>query len=183
MDVERVWESQLANIEAATGRPRGDWFALVEARRAEGARHGQLVTWLKTQHGLSHGNANALVLQAARAAAPATAEELVDAQYADARSGLRPVYEAIKALVVGFGPDVEVAPKKTAVSLRRSRQFAVVTPASRTRVELGLNLGDAPAEGRLELAGGMCTHRVRLVSAGAVDDEVARWLRAAYDRA
>lgn len=183
MDVEGAWESQLANIEAATGRARGDWFALIEARRAAGSKHGQLVTWLKTDHGLSHGNANALVLQSARAAAPVAADDLVEAQYADGRAGLRPVYEAIRAVAVGLGPDVEVAPKKTAVSLRRSKQFAVVTPASRTRVELGLNLGDTPAQGRLELAGGMCTHRVRLETAEAVDDEVAGWLREAYERA
>lgn len=183
MDVDRAVESQLANIEAATGRSRAEWFRVIEQRRGAGSRHGQLVGWLKEEHGLSHGNANALVLHSARASAPQADDDLVDAQYAGGRAGLRPVYEAIRRLAVGLGADVEVAPKKTAVSLRRSKQFAVVTPATQTRIDLGLNLGDSPAQGRLEQAAGMCTHRVRLASAAEVDEEVAGWLRQAYERA
>ena len=75
---------------------------------------------------------------------------------------------------------------KSYVSLRRSKQFALVQPSTRTRVDLGINLkGDDPA-GRLEASGSfnaMVSHRVRLTEADEVDAEVTGWLREAYDRA
>ncbi len=85
-----------------------------------------------------------------------------------------------------LGPDVEVAPKKLNVSLRRRRQFALVQPSTRTRLDLGLNLpGVAPA-GRLEASGSfnaMVSHRVKLAGPDDLDGEVLGWLRAAYDAA
>ena len=41
---------------------------------------------------------------------------------------------------------MEIAPKKTVVSLRRSKQFAQIEPTTRTRVDVGLNLPGEPAE-------------------------------------
>jgi hypothetical protein len=35
------------------------WFALVEAR--SGAKHMEIVNWLKAEHGMGHGHANAVV--------------------------------------------------------------------------------------------------------------------------
>ena len=37
--------------------------------------------------------------------------DLVGAQYEGAKSGLRPIYEAVIKIVSGFGKDVEIAPK------------------------------------------------------------------------
>ncbi|GAA3636453.1 hypothetical protein GCM10022200_19750 [Microbacterium awajiense] len=184
MDVEQARTSQLRNIAEATATPLDEWYARVEAQRAQGMRHGQLVAWLKSEHGLTHGNANALVHAAAAAsstdAAPA---DLVAEQYAGGKAEMRPVYDRLVEVAQSLGGDVEVAPKKTSVSLRRSKQFAVLTPASRTRIDVGLNLGDAPADGRVEQTSGMCTHRVRVASVAEVDAELEALLRAAYDRA
>jgi hypothetical protein len=78
---------------------------------------------------------------------------------------------------------VEVVPKKTGVSLRRTKQFAVVEAASAKRVQLGIQLkGEATTE-RLLTGNAMCSHRVNLTSLGEVDDELLGWLRAAYERA
>ena len=108
------------------------------------------------------------------------------AQYAGDKAGLRPMYDAIMKAASGFGADVEVSPKKTYVSLRRSKQFALVQPSTKIRIDVGLNLkGVAPA-GRLEASGSfnaMCTHRVRVESAGDVDAALIAWLRDAYDKA
>jgi hypothetical protein len=78
---------------------------------------------------------------------------------------------------------VDVAPKKTGVSLRRSKQFAVIEAASATRLQLGINLrGTEPTE-RLRAAGGMCTHRVDVRGLDEIDDELVVWLRQAYELA
>jgi hypothetical protein len=51
--------SYFPSIERKYGRPVEEWKALI--RSSELIRHGELVTWLKTEHGLGHGHANALV--------------------------------------------------------------------------------------------------------------------------
>ena len=49
-----------------------------------------------------------------------------------------------------FGKDLEVSPKKTYVSLRRNKQFALIQPSTATRVDVGLNLKGHPVGDRLE---------------------------------
>ena len=51
--------SYFPSIEARYGRPIAEWKALIRASPLE--KHMELVTWLKTEHGLGHGHANALV--------------------------------------------------------------------------------------------------------------------------
>lgn len=51
--------SYFPSIEKKYGRPIAEWKALVRARYP--ARHMELVTMLKTEHGLGHGHANAIV--------------------------------------------------------------------------------------------------------------------------
>ena len=76
-----------------------------------------------------------------------------------------------------------MSPKKTYVSLRRNKQFAIVQPSTRTRVDLGINLKDEPAAGQLEKAGSfnaMVSHRVRLEKPADVDKHVKAWLKQAW---
>lgn len=46
-------------IEKKYGRPVAEWKKLI--RSSPLTRHMELVTWLKTEHGMGHGHANALV--------------------------------------------------------------------------------------------------------------------------
>lgn len=180
--------TQWRNIEAQSGRTRAQWIALAAAAGKQ--KHGELVTWLKSQHGLGHGNANLIAMtarDAASGAPPRDDDALVDALFAGKKAALRPMFDALMAEVRRLGVDVEIAPKKTYVSLRRSKQFALVQPSTADRVDLGLNLKGVPPSGRLELSGSfnaMCTHRIRLgAEFGGVDAVVKKWLREAYGAA
>ena len=173
--------SQARNIEASTGRSIDDWVTLVRASGA--SRHSEIVAWLKAEHGFTHGNANFVALSAKRGSVAGGGDELVDAMYAGPKATLRPFHDQVIELARGFGADVELAPKQAYVSLRRSKQFGTVGPGPGGRLEIWLNLKGMQPAGRLESAGGMCTHRVRLSSMDELDSEVIGWLREAYDRA
>lgn len=56
--------SYFPSIEKNYGHPVEHWLALVRPRLAAGEKHGRVVTWLKAEHGLGHGHANALVAHA-----------------------------------------------------------------------------------------------------------------------
>lgn len=51
--------SYFPSIEKKYGRPVAEWKAII--RSSSLTRHMELVSWLKTAHGLGHGHANALV--------------------------------------------------------------------------------------------------------------------------
>lgn len=171
--------TQLANIERDTGlTPAG----VAERVRAAGlTKHGQIVTMLKTDHGIGHGNANLLSTKARELldGGPARSEDLLAAQYAGPKAHLRPILDEIVTAARALDAGVEVVVQKTGVSLRRCRQFAVVKAASSTRVELGLNLPATPHDDRVEEVSGMCSHRVNLAHVDDVDDAVLGWLHEA----
>ncbi len=174
---------QLANIETATGTTVSQWTA--KAHSAGKAEHGEILNWLKVEHDLTHGNANALAhaVRENAAGGPASDDDLLAAQYAGGKAALRPLYEQLVALARGLGEDVEVVVRKTGVSLRRQRQFALIEAPSARRLRLGLNLkGIEPTE-RLRSAGGMCSHSVDLPDLGSVDAEVTGWIAQAYGAA
>ena len=114
------------------------------------------------------------------------AHDLVAAQYAGEKAALKPMYDQLIKAISAFGKDVEVSPKKTYVSLRRSKQFALIQPTTKTRLDVGLNLKGVAPSGRLEASGSfnaMCTHRVRLESSDQIDKALTAWLKDAYDKA
>jgi hypothetical protein len=54
--------SYFPSIERTYGQPIAHWLALVATRT--GQKHMDIVTWLKSEHGLGHGHANAIVAHA-----------------------------------------------------------------------------------------------------------------------
>ncbi len=178
--------TMISNLEKNTGRAFSDWIA--EVRGLGALKHGEVVAHLKTKHGLGHGYAN-LVAHAAKVdeTKPAVAtEDAVDSWFAGDKAAIRPIYDAVMNAIRGFGGDIEFAPKKGYMSLRRSKQFACVFPSTKTRVDVGIQLKGVEPAGRLEKSGSwnaMVSHRVRLESVGQVDAELIAWLRRAYDAA
>ena len=172
------------NIEAQTGRSVGAWVDLVAGRRLE--QHGRMVSWLKEEHALSHAHANHIAKRTMSAAAPPPADDPIAPLFAGAKAGLRPLYDRLLETALTFGGDVEVAPKKANVSLRRRKQFALLQPSASSRLDLGLILKGKPPQGRLEASGSfnaMFTHRIRLAATDDVDGEVEGWMREAYEEA
>jgi hypothetical protein len=51
--------SYFPSIEKKYGKPVAEWKALIRASPLE--RHMDLVGWLKSEYGMGHGHANALV--------------------------------------------------------------------------------------------------------------------------
>jgi hypothetical protein len=51
--------SYFPSIERTYGRPIAEWKELIRSSPLQ--RHMELVNWLKTEHGMGHGHANALV--------------------------------------------------------------------------------------------------------------------------
>ncbi len=177
----------LSNLQTNTGRTIHQW---TDAVRKHGlAKHGEAIQWLKAEHGMTHGYANLVAHHAFKSDASALAAagtDLVAAMFAGDKAALRPIYDALVSAARGFGDDVEEAPKKGYLSLRRSTQFATLHPSTKTRFDVGLKLKGVQPAGRLEPAGSwnsMVTHRVRLASLDDVDPEMLGWLKQAYTAA
>ncbi|HSG48584.1 MAG TPA: DUF4287 domain-containing protein [Longimicrobiales bacterium] len=181
---EEIAATMMANLPEKTGRTLPEWVKLLRASGLE--KHGEMVKLLKSDHGVTHGYANLIAHEALKAGEPDTGENLMEAQYAGPKADLTNIRDAILTLVATFGEDVEVAPKKSYVSLRRGKQFALIQPSTRTRVDVGINLPGRKPGGRLEASGSfnaMVSHRVRVTDVTQVDEELAGWLREAYQGA
>ena len=136
------------NMPAKTGKSLDEWKALLKTQNFE--KHTQAVNFLKKEHGVTHGFANTIVLLSKED--KSTADDLVTGQY-KGKESLLPMYEKLHEVMSAFGPDVTVTPKKGSVSFIRKRQFALVKPATKTRIDLGLKLKDKPNKGHRSLAG------------------------------
>lgn len=182
--MDQATQTMIRNLEQSSGKSLEQWVVLI--RKTGIQKHGEIVKALKEEHGLTHGYANLVAHTALQSAAIHSDDDaLIESQYAGPKAALRPVYDRLLAEVSKFGKDVEIAPKKTYVSLRRKKQFGLVQPSTATRVDVGLNLKGVPPAGRLETSGSfnaMCSHRVRISSAEEIDQELVGWLRQAYEQ-
>ena len=172
----------LETLKEKTGKTLEEWKVVIKAKGLE--KHGEILKFLKEEHGLTHGFANTISLKAREADAGSIDDTtLLETQY-QGKESLKPIYDAILAVVKNFGEDVEVVPKKANVSLKTNKQFALVQPSTKTRVDLGIKLKGVEPAGRLETSGPfgtMCTHRIQLTDAEQVDDEVIEYLNRAYE--
>jgi predicted transport protein len=173
-----------AQLKQKTGKTLEQW-KLVLAKQPF-TKHGEYMAYLKGEHGITHGFANFITLKFRAAdAGSAEPEDLLANQY-KGKEHLKPIYDVISTEIAKMGGNIEVAPKKSAVSFRAKRQFALLQPSTKTRVDLGLKLNDVPHEGRLETSGpfgAMCTHRVQLHDSTDVDQQVLTWIKLAHEQA
>jgi hypothetical protein len=186
-DLAKALETQLANIEKRSGKSLKELAAIIAASGL--AKHGEIRDMLKKKLGLGHGDANTLVHvvlksdgQSAAGEQGLSTGEVLDGLYSGPKAELRPIHDKLMVQINQFGA-FEIAPKKTYVSLRRKKQFAMIGPATNTRVEVGLNMKGVKGKGRLEElpAGGMCSHKIRVTVPAEVDAELVGWIRQAFD--
>ena len=180
-------QTQISNIEKKTGKTLAELSALV--RQSALSKHSEIRELLMNQFELGYGDANSLVhailetdgTRAAEARA-LSGDALLDEIYSGPKAALRPIHAAIMAELAGFG-EFEILPKKGYLSLRRKKQFAMLGPATNTRVELGLNIKELAADPRLleQPKGSMCNYVVRLTDPTQVDAPVLGWLRSAFE--
>ncbi|MDX2417759.1 MAG: DUF4287 domain-containing protein [Xanthomonadales bacterium] len=179
---EEAAKTMIANLNEKTGKTLDQWITI--ARKSGQEKHGAITKYLKSEHGMTHGYANLVAHKTLKSDAGSAGDtDLVATQYSGPKSELKPVYDAVIKVVSKLGNDVEISPKKAYVSLRRKKQFALVQPSTRTRVDLGINLKGEPASGKLELSGSfnaMVSHRVRLEKPADIDQSVKSWLKQAY---
>ena len=185
--VDQAYETQVKNIQIKTGKTSDELSAIIQNSGV--TKHTEIRDMLMRELSLGHGDANALVhyvLQSdgerAAKAKGATIDDVASELYSGAKASLRPIHDRLMEEVDRFG-SFEIAPKKGYLSLRRKKQFAMIGPATNTRIEVGLNMKGADATARLiELpAGGMCNYKVKIADIKEVDEELLAWIKRAYD--
>jgi len=177
--------NQVKNLEEKTGKKIQEWMDI--ANKCGFEKHGEILSFLKTTYGMGHGNANLVVHYAkqSHAGAAENSADLVTEQY-KGKENLRPWYDKLLTAINNFGDDVEIAPKKAYVSFRRKKQFAIIQPSLKTRMDIGLNIKGIALSGNVEAAGSwnsMCTHRIKLDDEKAINNDLVNWIKQAYDQA
>jgi len=182
----------VAELKQKTGRTLDEWIKLI---RKSGPKDEQARrAWLKEEYGLGTNSAWWLAERAEGKGSEtddpdtylAAAEKYVDEMFSGGKEPLRPIYDALLKLGLKQGKDVKACPCQTIVPLYRKHVFAQIKPTTRTRIDLGFALGNLKAAGRLIDTGGFAkkdriTHRIPITSIEEIDEEVKRWLKAAYE--
>ena len=188
-DIEKAVATQIANIEKKTGKSLAELTAAIA--KCGKSKHGEIRSWLMATYGIGHGDANTLThvalrsdgASAAKAAGASTDDVLLEI-YSGKKEYLRPIHEKLMAAIEKLG-ELEIAPKKGYVSLRRKKQFAMLGPKTNDRFELGINFKDAIDHPRVKALppGGMCQYVAALSSVDDVDAALIDVVKRAYDAA
>lgn len=178
--MDKALQTMINNMPEKTGKSLEAWHSILKTKGF--TKHSEGVNFLKKEYQVTHGFANTIVSLSKEEAQDA--RELVRSQY-QGKEALIPMYDLLLKTIKGFGDDITITPKKTSVSIIRKRQFALIKPATKSRIDLGLKLKDVPIKGCLENSGPfgtMCTHRIQLTEVDQIDEEVKGWLLDAYKK-
>ena len=178
--MEKALQTMIDNMPVKTGKSLDEWKGILKAKAF--AKHSEAVKFLKTEHKVSYGFANTIVTLSKDETV--SGADLVSAQY-NGKEALFPIYSQLVEFVKTLGSDVTITPKKTSVSIIRKRQFLLIKPATKTRIDLGFKLKDKPTTERLGNSGPfgtMCTHRVQLTELNDIDSELKEWIKEAYSK-
>jgi len=167
-----------------TGNSLDYWIEVVNKTNLE--KHKAIVDYLKSKHGFTHGFANFVALKSRKSDAGSIDDNVLLANQYKGKDNLKLIYDKLILEMGTFGKDITITPKKDSVSIIRKKQFALIKPATKSRIDLGLKLKGKPITNRLEGSGPfgtMCTHRVQLENIKDIDNELVKWLKEAYQMA
>ncbi len=178
-------KTMLENLHKNTGKSLEQWVELVRMENFQ--KHGEILKHLKENHGFTHGFANLVAHKTLKsdAGSAGNPDDLVVKQYRG-KEQFWPFYQKLSGAIQGFGSDVEFAPKNAYVSVKRKKQFALLSPTTKTRFEIGINLKGQAPEGILETetkSNAMCSHKIVINHEEQITTEVIDWLRKAYEAA
>lgn len=182
---EEMLQTMIDNMPEKTGKSLEEWHAVLKQTGLQ--KHGELMKVLKGDYEVSHGFANTiaqLYLKPEMLAPKTESEDSLDDELLKGKEDIAPVFKKAKAMFQAINGEVEFAYKKTYISLRTpKKQFALLQPSTKTRVDIGLNLKGVDPEGNVEAAGSwntMVSHRVKV---SGLDDlnGLQAWLQKAYD--
>ncbi len=182
--MDQAAQTMIDNLQKNTGKSLEEWVKIVHAH--EFAKHGEIMNFLKKDHGFTHGFAN-LVAHKARSsdAGSQVDSDLIAKQY-KGKEHFFSIYQELISSINKFGGDVEIAPKNSYVSLRRKKQFAMLIPATKTRFEIGLNLKNVTSDDILKeisKKNTMCSHQIELEPDEKVSKNILDWIKKAYEQA
>ncbi|NPD86387.1 DUF4287 domain-containing protein [Lentimicrobium sp. L6] len=178
--MDKALQTMINNMPEKTGKSLEEWKLLLQEKSFE--KHTEGVKYLKAEFNITHGFANTIVTLSKDD--KGSEESLVENQY-QGKESLLPIYNELIAYINTLGKDITITPKKGSVSIIRKRQFGLIKPATKTRIDLGFKIKDKPISGRLENSGPfgtMCTHRVKLSNKDDVNQELKDWIKEAYEK-
>jgi len=183
--MDQAAQTMIENLKQNTGKSLDEWVLIVQKENF--SKHGEILKFLKTNHGFTHGFANLVAHKTLKSDAGSASgtDELIEKQY-KGKEHFLPLFEKLSSEIKGFGNDVEFSPKNTYVSVRRKKQFALLIPATKTRFDVGINLKGQEPSGILEIdtkSNGMVSHRVVINHEEQYSKELINWLKKAYDAA
>lgn len=178
--MEPALQTMINNMPEKTGKSLKEWHSILNSQTFE--KHSEALKYLKSEYGVSHGFANTIV--SLHRNPPQAEDDLVTMQY-KGKESLKPIYNELIDYANTLGDDVTITPKKGSVSIIRKRQFILIKPATKTRIDLGFKLKEVPTTERLQDSGpfgSMCTHRVQLTDKDQVDHQLKDWIKLAYNK-
>ena len=178
--MDKALQTMIDNMPEKTGKSLSEWKTILKEKSF--VKHSEGVKYLKAEHNVTHGFANTIVTLSKEE--DNSSEDLVENQY-KGKEKLIPIYKKLISFIKSLGEDVTITPKKGSVSIIRKRQFILIKPATKTRIDLGFKLKDKPTTKRLENSGPfgtMCTHRVKISELIEINEELKKWIKEAYEK-
>jgi len=183
--MDKGTQTMIDNLQKNTGKSLEQWTGIV--KKSNITKHSDIIKMLKEDHELTYGFANLIAHKSkgSDAGSAENSDELVINQY-KGKEDLKPLYDTLIENIKSFGSDIEISPKNAYVSLRRKKQFGLIQPSTKARIDIGLNFKSKEPSGKLEAAGSfnaMCTHRIRIEKREDIDKNVIAWIKEAYEGA
>jgi hypothetical protein len=183
----------VAELPEKTGRSLEQWAAVV--RKLKLADASEKRDWLRAECGLGTNAAWWIVEYAEGVnnwdADPETylkaAVRYVDGMFVKRKEWQRPIFDEVVSFARSLGSDVKVCPCQTIVPIYRSRVFAELKPATKSRLELSLALDETPFVAPLRQnprakGNDRLRHQIAITGPTDFDATARKWLKAAYER-